>query len=187
MSIKEELLSRSESKCELCSSVDNLSVYEVVPSNGSVEQSILVCSTCKEQLQDSSKMDTNHWHCLNDTMWSEHSAVQVVAYRVLKSIAYEGWPQDLLDSLYLEDDVQIWADTTENNLNEVVVKDSNGVTLQAGDSVTVIKDLDVKGASFTAKRGTVVKGISLNGVEGQIEGRVNGTKIVLLSKFLKKS
>ncbi|MCI6989188.1 MAG: alkylphosphonate utilization protein [Campylobacter sp.] len=66
------------------------------------------------------------------------------------------------------------------------VFDSNGNKLSSGDSVSIIKDLEVKGANFTAKRGTTVKNIALNGVEGQIEGRVNGVKIVLLSKFLKK-
>jgi protein PhnA len=90
--------------------------------------------------------------------------------------------------LYLEPEIQEWADAEQDSESEekVVVKDSNGTTLEAGDSVTIIKDLEVKGAGFTAKRGTVVKNISLNGIEGQIEGRVNGTRIVLLSKFLKK-
>jgi protein PhnA len=59
--------------------------------------------------------------------------------------------------------------------------------LEEGDSVTIIKDLVVKGAGFTAKQGTTVKNIHLvPDNHEQIEGRVNGTKIVLLSKFLKK-
>ena len=53
--------------------------------------------------------------------------------------------------------------------------------------MTIIKDLEVKGAGFTAKRGTVVKNIALTDNPEQIEGRVNGTRIVLLSCFLKKS
>ncbi len=183
MSIEKELLDRSGSICELCSSTENLSVYEVAPSNGSAEQSILLCSTCLNQIKDPENMDESHWHCLNDSMWSGEPAVQVMAYRLLKRLGQ----QDLLDQLYLEPEVQVWADSEVTNNSSVVVKDSNGVTLEAGDSVTIIKDLEVKGAGFTAKRGTVVKNISLNGEEGQIEGRVNGTKIVLLSKFLKKS
>lgn len=172
------------SVCELCASEENLSEYEVVPT----ENTIVVCSTCKEQIEDADKMDVNHWHCLNDSMWSEKPEVQIMAYRLLKRIAGEGWPQDLLDQLYLEDDVLAMAEAVDESEAEdvVVVKDSNGTTLEAGDSVSIIKDLEVKGAGFTAKRGTVVKNISLNGIEGQIEGRVNGTKIVLLSKFLKK-
>jgi len=64
-------------------------------------------------------------------------------------------------------------------------RDSNGTILNEGDSVTIIKDLVVKGAGFTAKQGTTVKNIHIESPEA-IEGRVNGTRIVLLSKFLKK-
>ncbi|AXH13757.1 PhnA domain-containing protein [Malaciobacter mytili] len=186
MSILEQLMNRSESSCELCKSTENLSVFEVSPSDGSVDKSILVCSTCKEQLEDESKIDVNHWHCLNDSMWSQEPAVQVVAYRMLNKIANEGWPQDLLDMMYLDDEVKAWANEGISTGNEVIQKDSNGVVLQAGDSVTLIKDLEVKGAGFTAKRGTVVKGISLTDNPEHIEGKINGIKIVLKTCFLKK-
>ena len=69
----------------------------------------------------------------------------------------------------------------------MVCKDSNGATLSAGDTVTLIKDLVVKGANFTAKRGTTVKNISLSDNPEHIEGKVNGTRIVLLTQFLKKA
>jgi len=75
----------------------------------------------------------------------------------------------------------------EKNDDDIVHKDSNGVILSAGDTVTIIKDLNVKGAGFTAKRGTAVRNISLTSNPEQIEGRVNGVKIVLLTCFLKKS
>jgi len=187
MSVEKELQERANGACELCSSTENLSVYELTPSNGSVEQSILVCSTCKGQIENPDTMDANHWHCLNDSMWSSEPAVQVMAYRLLKRIAHEGWPQDLLDTLYLEEEVQTWADTQEEEEAQEPTRDSNGAILQGGDTVVIIKDLDVKGAGFTAKRGTAVRNISLTNNPEQIEGRVNGTKIVLLSKFLKKS
>jgi len=111
----------------------------------------------------------------------------VTAYRILKSIAGEGWPQDMLDMFYMEPEVQEWADTlcAEGGEREPTL-DSNGTVLEEGDNVTMIRDLDVKGAGFTAKRGTVVKKIHLTDNPAQIEGRVNGVKIVLLSKFLKK-
>jgi len=179
----DKLLERSGGVCELCSSTDSLSGYEVSPSDGSADQSILLCKICKSQIENPDTIDKNHWRCLNDTMWSQEPAVQVMAYRLLKKID----AQDLLAMLYLEPEVQIWADSVNDEENtQVIVKDSNGNTLDAGDSVTIIKDLEVKGAGFTAKRGTVVKNIALNGIEGQIEGRVNGTRIVLLSQFLKK-
>jgi len=178
-----KLIERSGGVCELCSSTNSLSGYEVSPSDGTAEQSILLCKTCKSQIENPDTMDNNHWRCLNDSMWNQEPAVQVMAYRILKTID----AQDLLAMLYLESEVQLWADSNSSDEeNRVIVKDSNGSNLEAGDSITIIKDLEVKGAGFTAKRGTVVKNIGLNGIEGQIEGRVNGTKIVLLSKFLKK-
>jgi protein PhnA len=67
------------------------------------------------------------------------------------------------------------------------VKDSNGNILNEGDTVTVIKDLKVKGSSSVIKRGTVVKNIRLTGSPGEIEGRVERTVMVLKTEFLKKS
>lgn len=190
MSVEQELMERSGGVCELCTSTEGLSAYEVSPSDGSAAQSILLCSTCREQIEDPSKTDVNHWRCLNDSMWSVEPAVQVMAYRQLKRIASEGWAQDLLDTMYLEDDVRAWAEAgTESSGagDREPTRDSNGTVLEQGDSVTIIKDLEVKGAGFTAKRGTLVKNIALTDNPEQIEGRVNGTRIVLLSKFLKKS
>lgn len=66
------------------------------------------------------------------------------------------------------------------------VKDSNGSILVDGDSVTLIKDLKVKGSSLTLKRGTVVKKIKLSDNEQEIDCRVNGSSIVLRTEFLKK-
>lgn len=66
------------------------------------------------------------------------------------------------------------------------VKDSNGSILQAGDSVLVIKSLKVKGLSSDIKRGTVVKNIRLTDDPEAIEGKVDGTMLVLKTCFLKK-
>ena len=188
MSIEQDLLTRANSACELCSATDDIKALEVSPSDGSVEKSILLCGTCHEMITDDSKMNANHFRCLSDSMWNTEPAVQVMAYRLLKQLSSEGWPQDLLEMLYLEEDVQSWADAgLVEDESSAPTKDSNGSTLQTGDSVSIIKDLEVKGAGFTAKRGTVVKSIHLvPGNPEQIEGRVNGTKIVLLTKFLKK-
>ncbi len=195
MSIEKELQQRSGSKCELCSATDNLSVYNIPPnSDGSADQSLLVCATCKAQIEKPETMDANHWRCLNDSMWTPVPAVQVMAWRVLDRLKAESWAQDLLDTLYLEDDVRQWAESgavddedTDDGNDEEPTKDSNGATLNAGDTVTLIKDLVVKGANFTAKRGTVVKNISLTSNPEHIEGKVNGTRIVLVSAFLKKA
>jgi protein PhnA len=192
MNLEQKLHERNGSVCELCAGVENLQVYNVLPLSEDIDKSILVCSTCIEQIQDPAKCDPNHWRCLNTSMWSTVPAVQVMAWRLLTALRHEGWPQDLLDMLYLDDETLTWAKSTleepaghEENL---IHKDSNGTVLAAGDTVVLIKDLEVKGGGFTAKRGTAVRGISL--VEGnpeQIEGRVNGQQIVILTKFVKKS
>ena len=192
MSIEESLRARSEAKCELCASTENHVVYEIPPdSDGNVDKCLLLCETCHDQIEHPEKVDVNHWRCLNDSMWSQIPAVQVMAWRILNSLSSEGWPQELLDMLYLDDETLAWAQATETTAgNDVTVKhiDSNGAQLQAGDTVTLIKDLNVKGTSFTAKRGTAVRGISLvpDNAE-QIEGRINSQQIVILAKFVKKT
>jgi len=191
MSTEKSLHERSESKCELCSSTENLIVYEVPPdSDGSVDTSILTCEDCRSQIEDPDLIDANHWRCLNDSMWSQVPAVQVIAWRMLTRLIPEGWSQDLLDMLYLEESTLTWAKATgEGETGDDAVKhvDSNGNVLEAGDTVTLIKDLVVKGAGFTAKRGTAVRGISLVADNSQhIEGKVNGQQIVILTKFVKK-
>lgn len=176
-----KLISRSGDKCELCLSTNDLSVLEVYPSDGSQDRAIYVCSTCKEQIEDKAKINENHWNCLHDSMWSEIPVIAVVSYRMLKKL---GW-QDQLDMLYLNDEVKAWAD--DEPVATKQIKDANGNILNAGDSVTILKDLEVKGAGFTAKRGTIVKNITLApDVMGHVEGRVNGTKIYLKTDFLKK-
>jgi protein PhnA len=67
------------------------------------------------------------------------------------------------------------------------VKDSNGNLLSEGDSVTVIKDLKVRGSSAVIKRGTKVKNIRLTDDEEEVEGKVDGSVIVLKACFLKKA
>ena len=123
-------------------------------------------------------------------MWSEVPAVQVLAWRVLDQLGQsEGWAQELLETLFLEDEVQTWAEAVQLAADsEVKHLDAHGAALLAGDTVTLIKDLDVKGGGFTAKRGTVVKGIALVESNAEhIEGRVSGQRIVILTKFVKKS
>lgn len=193
MSSEKALQARSNSSCELCKETENLCVYEVPPeSNGRVDQCLMVCETCHEQISNPDKLDANHWRCLNDSMWSTVPAVQVVAWRMLTRLsAEEAWSQDLLDMLYVDAEILDWAQATGEGKNDdeaIIHLDSNGAVLAPGDTVTLVKDLNVKGANFTAKRGTAVRGIFLVADDsGQIEGRVNGQQIVILTKFVKKS
>ncbi len=117
-------------------------------------------------------------------MWSEDPAIQVIAARMLARLAAEPWARDLADQLYLAEDIRAWA---ENIATTIVHRDSNGTILAQGDTVTLVKDLPVKGAGFTAKRGTAVRGITLVADNpAHIEGRVEGQRIVILTEFVKK-
>lgn len=192
MSIEQILQERSGSHCELCGSENNLSVYSVPHSaSDDADHSVLLCDTCRNQIENPETADQAHWRCLNDSMWSQVPAVQVMAWRQLKNLSHEVWAQDLLDMLYLDEETLAWAEAgvaaTSSNDDSAPTLDSNGNVLQDGDSVTLIKDLVVKGANFTAKRGTMVKNISLTSNPEHIEGRVNGVQIVLVANFLKKA
>ncbi|MCP4444787.1 MAG: hypothetical protein GY811_05505 [Myxococcales bacterium] len=188
------LQARSGSACELCGAGGTLSGFEVLPAiaEASPDRCIYACETCLAQYQGTSDLESKHWFCLRDSIWSEVAAVQVIGYRILKRLEGEGWAQDLLGQIYLMEDVQAWADAVtevasgDGEADEVVTLDSNGAQLFDGDSVTLIKDLDVKGAGFVAKRGTMVRNIHLIGDPGNIEGKVNKIALVLNTKFLKR-
>jgi protein PhnA len=186
MSLSKELEARSGSKCELCGSTENLNDFVVAPS----KESIAACNVCVDQIENPDNVDANHWRCLNDSMWSEVAAVQVVAWRMLTRLRAEGWPQDLLDMLYLDEENLEWAKATgegEEQEDAVIHRDVNGVILQAGDSVVLIKDLKVKGSSMVAKQGTAVRRISLDREnEKYIEGKVGPTQIVIITDYVKK-
>jgi protein PhnA len=192
MSTEQALQARSESKCELCGATEGLAVYEVPPSSkGSADECALICAPCREQIEEPEKVDAQHWRCLNESMWSQVPAVQVLAWRMLKRLSEEGWAQGLLDMLFLDEATQVWAQATGEGAGKEEGGrhvDSNGTLLEVGDTVTLIKDLNVKGANFTAKRGTVVRGISLVADNPEhIEARVSGQQIVILTKFVKKA
>jgi protein PhnA len=189
---KAALIQRADSKCELCGATDNLDVYAIPPdTDGGFDKSILACAACRAQINKDEDMDTNHWRCLTESMWNENLPVQVMSWRMLSRLNAEGWAQDALDMMYLEDDALTWAKATGEGEEEdatLIHKDSNGVTLQSGDTVVLIKDLPVKGTSMIAKRGTAVRKIGLvNDNAEHITGRVNGQSIVILTQFTKKS
>ncbi|WP_461204857.1 zinc ribbon domain-containing protein YjdM [Clostridium sp. DL1XJH146] len=82
-----------------------------------------------------------------------------------------------------------WTLTTENENkeNEKIIKDSNGNILNDGDSVTIIKDLKVKGSSSALKKGTKVKNIRLVDGDHNIDCKIDGFGAMSLkSEFVKK-
>ena len=190
MSLQQDLATRAENKCELCSTTNHLNAFLVpkAPTEG-LDGHVLICPTCQEQYENTDKADANHWRCLNDSMWNPNPPVQVLAWRMLHRLKKEGWPVNLLDMMYMEDDTAKWAKSTEvmDDEEAIIHKDANGHVLQAGDTVTLIKDLNVKGSSLVAKRGTAVRRISLvRDNAGQIEGKVDGQHIVILTQYVKK-
>jgi protein PhnA len=182
---KEELLERSEARCELCEEPTNLNVIEVtsLDKEQSADTSALLCPICSVGIHDPKGVSSHHWKCLHGAIWSAFPVIQVISWRVLQQLKEEGWAQDLLGQMYLEDEILLWA---EHDGAQTPTLDSNGIPLKDGDSVFLIKDLDVKGASFVAKRGTTVRNIRLSSDLDYIEGRVKGSKIMLKTCFIKK-
>ncbi len=191
MSVLQTIQHRSNNKCELCGATNDLSQYTIPPSlNENVDNDLMVCSTCRDQIEENENMDANHWRCLNDSMWSEHVAVQIMAWRMLQRLRYEGWPKDLLDMMYLDDEALALARATgehEDAAAKIIHRDANGVILEAGDSVVLVKDLKVKGSSLVAKQGTAVRNIRLDHENSEyIEGKVDGQQIVIITQYVKK-
>lgn len=188
MSLLRELDQRSGSKCELCSSTVGLDAYLVQPQVEEIAQNqVATCSTCRDQINEEIELDASHWRCLNESMWSEVPAVQVMAYRMLKRFENENWSQALLDMIYLEESTMEWAQWKP--AEKVIHRDVNGHILENGDSVTLVKDLQVKGTgSFKAKQGTHVRRIRLDPNNATyIEGKVEGQDVVIITDYVKKS
>ncbi|MDA3615719.1 PhnA domain-containing protein [Polluticaenibacter yanchengensis] len=187
-----QLKERSNNNCELCSSAENLQMYQVAHLPGGIkfDTDVYICSNCANQLDKKADFEPNHWKALEGTMWSEVPAVQVLVWRLLNKLSNESWAADLLEMLYLEEEVLAWAENYakyDTDDTVAVHKDSNGNTLHNGDTVVLTKSLDVKGSTLNAKLGTVVKNIRL--VEDnpeQIEGKIEGQTIVILTKYLRK-
>lgn len=191
MKTLDRLVARSGNQCELCESKDNLSIYDVPPTASNLaDREILACETCLNQIEKREELDANYWQVLSTSMWNENVPVQVVSWRMLNRFRNESWAADLLDMMYLDDENLEWAKQTgdhEGDGSIALHKDSNGNILVAGDTVSLIKDLDVKGSTLNAKIGTAVRNIRLvhDNVE-QIEGKIDGQMIVILTKFVKK-
>ena len=169
----DELMVRSGGVCEFCGAAKGLGGVELPPAGA-----IVLCALCRGDRAAAA----DHWRCLEGAAWSQVPVVQWAVWRRLGSLA-QAWAAEVRAGMSLMAEVQGWIDLPA----AVEHRDSNGVLLVQGDTVVLVKDLVVKGANFTAKRGTAVRGIALvadNG--GQIEGRVEGQKIVILTEFVKK-
>ncbi|MGY3437588.1 MULTISPECIES: alkylphosphonate utilization protein [unclassified Marinovum] len=158
--------------CELCGAPEAVE-----------EGAVALCGVCGAGVAGVVE-DGPHWQCLHGAVWSENPAAKLAAAQILIRLEAP-WAEDVLASGALEDDL---VEAARVGLAlDVVHRDANGVVLSAGDTVVLVKDLPVKGAGFTAKRGTAVRGISLVAENaGHIEGRVDGQRIVILTEFVKR-
>jgi protein PhnA len=184
--MKSALLIRSNNRCEICESTSqNLESYNITPKPGTdPSECVLLCETCMQGATDPNGIDSNHWRCMSGSIWSETAAVKVFCASVLKKIKTD-WSGDLLDQIWLEEEEQQWLEAMDQT--EEVHKDCHGQILEQGDSVVLVKDLDVKGGGFTAKRGTAVRNIRLvMDNPSQLEGKVEGQQIVILTQYVKK-
>ena len=179
------LTDRADHRCELCGATHALAPWPVPPGDDD-DHAVLVCGDCRGQLDGSAAANPAHWNCLREAAWSAVPAVQVLSWRTLHGLE-AGWAAELLGQLWLDDDTRAWAEAGLPDEAAPAVRDSNGTALAEGDAVTLIKDLGVAGAGFTAKRGTMVKNIRLTDDPELVEGRVNGTAIYLKTAFLKKA
>ncbi|NCF95264.1 MAG: PhnA protein [Bacteroidetes bacterium] len=186
--MNQDVMERANQACELCASQSAVSTYVVPPrSDDNPTHALAMCKTCMDQLKGEAEIDPNHWRSLNDSMWSEVDAVKVIAWRMLDRMRDLGWPQDLLDMIYLEESAMEWA-TSASDLPGPKHLDSNGSEICQGDNLVLIKTVDVKGSNVAVKKGDVVKNIRLvlDNTE-QVIGRIDGQEIVLLTQYLRKS
>lgn len=192
MSLLEQLNNRAGGKCELTGEAGELVAYRVTPLQANPESdTILICSHCLEQIEGKKPLDAAFWERhLPSVMWSDVPAIQVVVWRLLNRLKDQAWAADNFEMLYLDEETLSWAssesETTESVEEEFHV-DSNGARLENGDTVVLTKSLDVKGSQINARIGTVVKNIRLvSDNTDQIEGKIEGQQIVILTKYVRK-
>ena len=184
MAITDKLNERCSGTCELCANANAVNEYTVSPKNDdAIENQVAICNDCLKAIDE--KGNSEHWRCLEGSIWNPEPAVQALSYRLLYAYKDEDWASSVMSSVELDEDIIQWA------MSAYVVadvhKDAFGNNLENGDTVVLTQALNVKGTSFTAAKGTVVKRIRLvpDNVE-QIEGKINEQVIVILCKYVKK-
>ncbi|CAN5473835.1 alkylphosphonate utilization protein [soil metagenome] len=185
MSINQALKDRNQNLCELCNTETASHEYTVSPkSDESTANQVALCTTCMEALDADDQ--SFHWRCIEGSIWNPEASVQALSYRIAQKYKSEDWANNLISSVDLDENIIQWAMSAFEVPD--VHKDAFGNTLESGDTVVLTQGLNVKGTSFTASKGTVVKKIKLvhDNFE-QIEGKINDQTIVILCKFVKKS
>lgn len=110
-----DLTRRAKSKCEVCEQAGvALFIYEIPPvqNEPDYDHCLMLCETCFTQLTTAKQLDMHHWRCLSKSIWSQQAAVQVVSLRLLRQIAAtQDWAADTLEQVYIDADVEQWAET----------------------------------------------------------------------------
>lgn len=182
--LSDQLRNRNQGICELCNNEESAHGYSVLPEKAPYsENDVALCHTCLQAID--TKENATHWRCLEGSIWSTEPAVQALSYRLLFENKSLEWANEILHSVELEEGILQWALSAFQV--EEVHKDAFGNILENGDTVVLTQALNVKGTSFTAAKGTIVKKIRLvKDNPEQIEGKINEQLIVILTKFVKK-
>jgi len=184
MAINVKLNARCGGICELCNSLPAEHDYTVTPKNDDViENQVALCDSCLNALDETDR--ANYWRCVEGSIWNPEPSIQALSYRVLQSYKGEDWASNAINAVELDENTVRWA------MSALVIadihKDAYGNVLENGDTVVLTQSLKVKGTSFNAAKGTVVRKIRLSPENAEhIEGKINDQTIVILSKFVKK-
>ncbi len=184
MSISTPLRERSQGDCELCNTNPATQEYTVSPKkDDDIRNQVAVCDTCRDAIDATGESD--YWRFLEGTIWNPEPSIQALSYRILHARRNEDWANNIISSVELDENTVQWALSAFEVAD--VHKDAFGNVLENGDTVVLTQGLNVKGTSFTAAKGTVVKKIRLvpDNTE-QLEGKINDQTIVILTKYVKK-
>ncbi|MGL4400986.1 MAG: phnA protein [Luteolibacter sp.] len=112
-----DLARRAKSKCELTGAAGvPLRAYEVPPvaDEPDIERTLLISEACHAVIEHPKRLQGREWQCLAEVVWSELPAIQVVAWRMLNELAKrEDWAREVLEEVFLEDEVEAWAKSAE--------------------------------------------------------------------------
>ncbi|MEE9368581.1 MAG: hypothetical protein V3V05_06915 [Pontiella sp.] len=113
-----DLVRRSRSHCELCEKNGvRLDAYELrpLPEEPIIDDCIFICDGCRKQINEPKKMNPSYWRLLNNSVWSEVPAVQVISVRLLRRLVIknEAWAVELLEHAYLEPELEEWANLAD--------------------------------------------------------------------------
>lgn len=185
MALNNKLSDRAQGLCELCTAEPAAHEYTVSPRAGDIiENQVAVCAKCLQMI-GTQEGKGDYWRFLEGTIWNPEPSIQALSYRILHTYKDQDWAADIISSVELDENIVQWALSAFEV--EETHKDSFGNVLENGDTVVLTQALDVKGTSFSAPKGTVVKKIRLVADNtAQIEGKINDQTIVILTKYVKK-